>query len=144
MAKKVDKLNAAAERHVQRLLYADAHPAFEGDIEFDLEVTILGKRFTRRAKIVYAFTPDWAWFDPATGKKGPGTESARYHLEVAAVREEHHDDGTVTYGAPRWVRCMDILQDDVPTHAILAWIINRIDLKCRAEDRERRKAAGLT
>ena len=143
MAKKNDNLDAAAERHVQRLIYANKNRAFEGVLEFDLTVELLGGRFMRRARIVYSYTPgDWPWFDPKARKSRRGVESARYHLEVAAVREEEHEDGTVTYGKPRWVRCMDILQDDVPTNAVLGNIINRIDLKCRAEDRQLRKAAG--
>jgi hypothetical protein len=138
------KLDPAAEKHVQRMIDAYKDPAFEGTLEFDLAVDLLGERFTRRARIVYTYTPgDWAWFDLTAGKERRGTESASYHMEVAAVREYEHDDGTVTYGKPRWVRCMDILQDDVPTNAVLGLIINSIDLRCRSEDAERRKAAGL-
>ena len=49
--------------HDEACSYSDDNPGFEGEYEFGLTVEKLGRRSTRRAKAVYAHTPDWEYFD---------------------------------------------------------------------------------
>jgi hypothetical protein len=109
----------------------------------------LGQRFTRPARIVYAFTPgDWRYFDPETGKTRKGTETAFYHVDLRLVPKEWHDDGTgegvVKEGKPYWFTFGDFVRNDMLPNDVLDAILNAIEDKCRAEDAERRKAAGLS
>ena len=125
----------------------NSHP-FQGEREFDLTFELLGQRFTRRARIVYGFTPgDWRYFDPRTGKTRKGVESAVYHIDVRLVPEEWHDDGTaegvITQGEPYWLTFGDFIRDDMLPNDVLSAIMNEIEEKCRAEDAERRRAAGM-
>ena len=45
-----------------------------------------------------------------------GLDSYIYHIEVQAVPGEHHDDGTVTLGTPRWAEMTDLASDNHLPH----------------------------
>jgi hypothetical protein len=122
--------------------------AFRGELEFDLSFDLLGQRFTRLAKVIYAYTPgDWRFFDPKIGKTRKGVESAVYHVDVRLVHEVWEDDGTgegiVKEGEPYWFTFGDFIRDDMLPTDVLNAIIDAVDEKCRAEDAERRRAAGV-
>ena len=67
-----------------------------------------------------------------------------YHLEVQAVPQEYHDDGTMTLGEPHWVKMEDITRGDVLPHEAWNAVDDAIDEKCKAEDAARRLAAAPT
>ncbi len=122
--------------------------AFRGELGFPLTFELLGERFTKMAKIVYAYTPgDWRWFNPTTRTTRKGVESAVYHIDLRLVPEEWHDDGAdhgaVKDGELYWFTFGDFIRDDMLPNDVLSAIINAVDEKCRAEDDERRGAAGL-
>ena len=104
---------------------------------------MLGKRVTRKAKVVYAHTPEWEYYDLRKRAPYVGWDSSSYHLEVLAIPEEFHDDGTVTEGTPHWERLGDIIADDVLPHEMWDAVIDAVDEQCKAEDMQRRRAAGL-
>ena len=79
------------------------YPDFKGELPFDLTFTFLGKRVTRQAKVVYEHAPEWPYYDLRKRAEFTGWESTRYHIELQVVPEDHHQDGTVTLGTPRWV-----------------------------------------
>ena len=91
--------------------------------------------------MVYEHTPEWEYWD--LRKKAPyvGWEGSSYHIEVAAVPEEHHRDG-VTLGEPYWVRMDDITRDDVLPHEVWDTVLDAVDEKCKLEDAERRRVAA--
>ena len=122
--------------------YWNSHP-FQGEVPFELTIQMLGKTVTRDAKIVFARTPQWPFFDPQTKVAKQAVESGVYHLEVAAVPETCHEDGAITPGVPRWVRLGDITQDDVLPIEFLNEFMNAIDAWCEAEDAKRRAAADM-
>jgi hypothetical protein len=57
------------------------------------------------------------------------------------VPEEFHDDGTMTLGKPHWVEMGDVIKDDVMPHEVWDAVYDAIEKKCKAEDKQRRKAA---
>jgi hypothetical protein len=121
--------------------YSFSYPGFKGELPFDLTFSFLGKSVVRKAKVVYLHTPEWEYWD--TRKQAPftGWDGTKYHLEVLAVPEEHHDDGTMTLGEPYWVEMGDIAGNDVLPHEVWDAVIDAIDNKCKAEDAERRRVA---
>lgn len=141
MGSKPKKSTEEAE-YLKMSWYTHRYPGFKGTLEFDMTFAFLGKRVTRKARVDYIRTPEWEYFD--LNKQAPhvGLDSARYHLEIAAVPEEHHDDGTMTLGMPYWVKMGDITENDVLPHEMWDAVIDAIDEKCKAEDAERRKTAG--
>jgi hypothetical protein len=96
----------------------------------------------RKAKVVYEHTPEWPYYDLRKQAEFTGWESSKYHIELQAVPEEHHDDRTVTFGTPRWVEMTDLVSDDVLPHEAWDLVLDAVDEKCKAEDAERRRAAG--
>ena len=120
--------------------------AFQGELLFDLVLEFLGQRYTKKCKVVYAYTPgDWSFFDLKTTSIQEGFDSCIYHVEVQAVPEldQQNEDGTWKLGAPYWVRFEDFTRDDVLTHGMQDDLLNAVEEKCRLEDAERRRAAGL-
>ena len=122
--------------------YSWKYPSFKGELYVDLTIAILGKSVTRKAKVVYEHTPEWPYFDLRMQAEFTGWESTRYHIELQAMPEEHHDDGTVTLGTPHWVEMTDLISDDVLPDEIWDAVLEAIDEKCKAEDAERRRAAA--
>ena len=66
-----------------------------------------------------------------------------YGIEILAVPEEYQDDGNVTLGKPNWVELGDITRDDVLPREMWDAVWDAIEDKCKIEDVQRRKAAGL-
>jgi hypothetical protein len=118
-------------------------PAFTGDLEFDLVLEFLGRRDTKRCKVVYAFTPEWPFYDPNTKTVREETETCSYHVEIKAVPElRQKADGTWKLGKPYWIHFEDFIRDDVLSHDMRDAILNAIEERCRLEDVERRRTAG--
>jgi hypothetical protein len=143
MTKNGTKLTAAQERHVQRLVEAEENPAFVGALEFRMTFGFLGGRYDKNCRVLYEFTPEWDYYDGKSGEIRPGVECLSYHLEIEAVPEvRQRKDLTWQLGKPYWKRFDDFIADDVFSHDMQDAIVDAIDEKCRAEDAERRKAAG--
>jgi len=121
--------------------YSHKWPAFKGALEFDMTFEFLGQRVTRKAKVVYEHTPAWEYFDLRKRAPYVGSEGTMYHLEILALPQEYHDDGSVTFGEPYWVEMPDLLGDDVLPHEAWDPVMDAIDEKCKAEDAARRLAA---
>ncbi len=121
--------------------YSHRFPAFKGTYEFDLTIQMLGNRVTRKAKAEYMFTPEWEYYDLNKLAPHVGLESASYHVEVEAVPQEYHDDGTVTEGTRQWVKMKDLIEDGVLPHEVWDVLLNEIDQQCKVEDTKRRQAA---
>ena len=94
------------------------------------------------AKVIYEHTPKWPYYDLRKQAEFTGWEGTQYHIELQAVPEEHHDDGTVTFGTPPWIDMTDLTEDDVLPHEARDAVIDAVDEKCNAEDAERRRAAA--
>jgi hypothetical protein len=145
MAKNGTRLTAAQELHVQRLIEADKNPAFEGTLEFTLVLEFLHQRHPKICRVVYAYTPEWDYCDPHTGEIRSGVDSMMYHVDIQAVPELlQKRDGSWKLGKPYWKRFDDFIADDVLSHDMQDSIIDAIDLVCRDQDADRRKAAGLS
>ena len=44
-------------------LYGHSSVGTQGDLEFDMSFELLGKKVTRKARIVYAHTPEWEYIE---------------------------------------------------------------------------------
>jgi hypothetical protein len=119
------------------------HPAFRGELPFDLTLTFLGQNVTRKAKLIYEHTPEWPYYDQLKQEEYTGWEGTKYHIELAAVPQEYHDDGTMTEGEPEWFHAEDITHDGVLPDKVWNAVLDAVDEKCKAEDAERRRVMAI-
>jgi hypothetical protein len=130
-------------KHLRRLLHSYNFPGLDGALEFDLSIEVMGQRVTRRARAIYRHTPDWEYWDLNKKALFVGAESTAYSIELVAVPEEFHEDGSWTEGKPEWIATVDLIKGGVLPLEMRDKIIQGIDNQCREEDAKRRAAAGL-
>jgi hypothetical protein len=111
--------------------------SFQGEYEFDLTIEMLGRRITRNARAVYEHTPCWEYFDlKKNALRVVDNSGTAFYIEILAMRQEFHEDGTVTDEESYWARVTAIIAlfDDLTDALCVA-----IDDQCWSEDEERRK-----
>jgi len=117
--------------------YSSNNPGFEGEYEFDLTIEMLGRRITRKARALYEHTPCWEYFDlKKNAVRVVDNSETTFYIEILAMPQGFHEDGTVTDEEPYWARVTAIIDlfDDLTDALCVA-----IDDQCWSEDEERRK-----
>ena len=134
-------IKATEQQEDELMRYSMRHPAFQGELEFDLTFTLLGRSITRKAKVCYEHTPEWEYWD--LRKKAPfrGWPGSSWQLEVAAVPGEYDEDENLVEGTPHWVQLDDIIREEVLPHEIWDHVLDEVDEKCKVEDADRRSSA---
>jgi hypothetical protein len=123
--------------------YSMAHPAFEGHIEIDLVINLLGLTVQRRARLAFTDTPDWKYFDTEQGNERLGWESRSVAIEVLAAPDNEawvlteKLDVVKASNEPRWI-ALDLGDRGVLPSAVWAEIDRLIDEHCLKEDERRR------
>jgi hypothetical protein len=130
------------EEELARFRYTNANPAFSGILEFDLDLGMLGKKVSRKARMIWECTPDWKYFDLKQQRIIKGWPHDTMHMEVLAVLEGEFwkpgPDGNLREcESPVWTK-VDLLDDGVLTNEVMKEIDDRIDEMCRQEDAARR------
>lgn len=124
---------------------AFAASPFSGIVEFELTMSLLGKTVTRKSRIHYTRTPDWAYFDLLTNQDvlsyGEGTS---YRLEIQSIVEGvvHYSDEEAVErgrtirrkGRPDWEKCDDLTMWGIWTDEMWDAIDELIDKDCRRID----------
>jgi hypothetical protein len=122
--------------------YLEKH-AFRGEIEFDLTFEMCDQRFTRRARIVYAHTPDWPFLDPKTHTEREKLLASTYHIELLVPPEDNPDNRLIGGRESHWIHVEALMPDGVLPTSVLNAIADAIDETCKKEDAKRRRAAGM-
>ena len=124
---------------------AFAENPFSGIVEFDLTMSLLGKTVTRKARIHYTHTPDWAYFDPQKNQDVLlYNEGGTYRLEVQSLVEgvvHYTGEDAIERGrtirrkpAPDWEKCDDLIEWGIWTDEMWDAIDKLIDKDCRRID----------
>ncbi|CCB63749.1 hypothetical protein [Hyphomicrobium sp. MC1] len=127
----------------ERMLHTNDHPAFKGELELDLTISLVGKSVTRKMKVEYSFTPSWEYFDLHKGSLYVGWESSVLKLSVQGLPEgtvEKTADGKMitTRSAPVWYSGELLFEDGVLTREMDDAIYAAVEQHCQEEDRRRR------
>jgi len=140
--------------------HSHKHCAFTGSVELDLEFVLLGERVTRRVRYEYGYTPEWEYYDLVLGKLFVGWGPS-WRLGTSLYTQPEDEEEAAELGAasepdaprdaddeddpdpPAWAPFSDLLRVGVLPYRVQDKIDELIDQKCRAEDIERRRAAGL-
>ena len=143
-----EESSAFTPEQQERWDYSHTHPGFEGELLFDLELKLLGKTVTRKAKVVFKHTPEWPYYDLNKKAVHDGWESTQSHLEIEAVPENWTDDGTENGTwipeTHKWVQTGDLVTEGILPMEVWDGIYDAIDEQCKREDADRRKAAGIS
>lgn len=113
--------------------------AFSGEIEFDLEISMLGTGFQRKGRITYQHTPEWNYLSPVTGKERLGSGSSTFKMEIMAILEREaweSQSGRVVKrkNNPYWTEVGELLQDGVLPESLMDTIFDMIDDDARRQD----------
>lgn len=130
---------------------AFARLAFSGVVEFDFTMSLLGKTVTRKARVCYSHTPDWAYFDTKTQTEVlPFNEGSSYGFEVQSVVDgvvHYTGDDAIKRGRTvrrklevDWEECNDMTELGIWSDEMWDAIDDLIDKDCRAQDAANRKA----
>ena len=122
--------------------YSHRNPSFEGELEFDFVIELLGRKVTRKAKIVYTHTPEWECWDRLKQAPYTGWASSSWLIELHAVPQEQDEEGNFVDLEPYWMRLEELTRDDIIPTEIWDVLLDAVDDKCRAEDAERRRIAA--
>jgi hypothetical protein len=126
----------------KRWEYSHRHPGFQGELEFDLVIELVGTKVARKAKVVYTHTPEWEYFDERKQAPYTGWGGTNYHIEVLAVPEARDEDSDVIADRPYWMSVEDLNRDDIVPIDVWDSLLDLVDDKCRMEDAERRRVAA--
>jgi hypothetical protein len=140
---KLHSTKAFLEDYEARSSYSEKYPAFSGHLEFELEFRLLGQVVTRKARVVYEHTPDWAYFDLIKKTAMFGLERLLMWIEVLAIPERETEFGKYAASRadadflPRWTK-LDLFEEGVLPEAIREEMWRLIEEKSRGEDSQRR------
>jgi hypothetical protein len=138
--------SAALEEDIALARYSSENPAFSGTLEFDLDIGVFGKKISRKARIVWEYTPAWEYFDPRLQRVHEGWPGDCMHVEVFSGLEREvwvpGPDGELhpRDKSPQWRQfdLTDLFEDGVAPPELLGEIEDRIDEMARREDAIRR------
>ena len=103
---------------------------------------LLGRKVTRKAKIIYTHTPEWEYWDRLKQAPCTGWASSSCQIELHAVPQEQDEDGNWADLEPYWMKLEELTRDDIIPTEVWDVLIDAVDDKCRAEDAERRRIAA--
>lgn len=88
---------------------------FEGTVEFDMTMALLGRHVTRKVAIHYEYSPSWSHFDTASGKEEPGEDAWTMDCRIQAEFGPNVSHSEFVAGRrvsfklkTRWEPCNDI------------------------------------
>ena len=126
----------------KRWQYSYRNPGFQGALEFDLVLDLLGRKVTRKAKIVYTHTPEWEYWDLLKQAPYTGWASSSWQIELHAVPQEQDEEGNFVDLEPYWMKLEELTRDDIVPTEVWDVLLDAVDEKCKVEDAERRRIAA--
>ena len=126
----------------KRWRYSYRNPGFQGTLEFDLVLELLGRKVTWKAKIVYTHTPEWEYWGLLKQAPYTGWASSSWQIELLAVPQEQDEGGNFVDLEPYWMKLEELTRDDIIPTEVWDVLLDAVDDKCRAEDAERRRVAA--
>jgi hypothetical protein len=116
--------------------------AFFGSGYLNLNLRALGIDAKRLVRVIYRYVPDWPYFDETQGKEIRG----KPELDIALdTRRPRRPSPPVDDNATKdlvWVSIDALLVRHILTVGLYERIYKAVDELAKAEDQDRRKAAG--
>lgn len=119
-------------------------PAFTGEFETELSVTLFGETVSRSAKVTYRYTPAWPHFDMETRVERDDDVLFGLGLKILGPPIPNFRSGKMRSKPPgHWLRCDALLAAGVLHPRIYDDLRARIEQEALATDRRNRIFAGI-
>lgn len=111
---------------------------FKGTFGFTLNIEAFGLNTSRRARVVWEYTPEWPYLPPEGRLRIDGVEDCAFAVEVETVTQEGdgEDPLTVYEWQPLVLWGSGLVGEDVVDR-----VFERIDEAARAQNRARKRSA---
>jgi transcriptional regulator with XRE-family HTH domain len=114
---------------------------FNGSIEFQLGFAAFGRRVVRKARLDYAYEPDWPYLDAPSGKERRGAFQFKLKLSVLALPRARSNAGRQTV-TRYWASADQLLSGGVLGERLLDQFRSLVDAQACETDRKNRLRAG--
>jgi len=121
-----------------RGVFEGGRPAFTGTVDFEIKFEVLGHTVTRKARLDYEHIPEWPYYDIETGEEVVSTFTSTMGLQILAVPDPSQDFEVPEDAEPSWIKCADLLEDDVFSEEITVALWDAIDLDAKRQDEKNR------
>ncbi len=119
-------------------------PPFSGAIEFKLAFRAFDEGVSRKARIIYAYTPPWPYFHVHSLKERTGEVQLELGLTLLALpRSDKRRTCRPPTNEPYWVPLGQLLAIGVLRTKVYEQLRGRIDDEAQSIDRNNRHSAGL-
>lgn len=119
-------------------------PPFLGTIEFKLAFRAFDEGVSRKARVVYTYTPPWPYYHVRTRTERTGEVRLDLGLTLLAVpRADRSQTGRPPTNEPYWVPFGQLLTVGVLRTKVYDQLRARIDGESLDTDRRNRIAAGM-
>lgn len=120
-------------------------PPFIGTIEFVLSIRAFDESTARKARVTFAYTPNWPYFHVPSRTEKMDNQGLEAGLTLLAIpRAGRRRAGPPTAGEPYWLPVGQLLTVGVLRPKVLEQLRARIDTEAKQADRRNRISAGLS
>lgn len=137
------------EEWLDQVRDGEKNPPFTGSVPFELVLELFGRKVIRQARVNYAVTPEWDYFDLRAQEIVSGVESSSVDVEVLTEPESrgYELDGRGKLRRyrpkPEWTR-LDLVTEGVLPEEVIDEFYRLADEDALRQDAERRARAGVS
>ncbi len=119
-------------------------PPFSGSIEFQLAFRAFDEGVSRKARLIYAYTPPWPYYDVRLRRERTSEVQLDLGLTLLALpRSDRSQTARPPTNEPYWVPLGQLLTVGVLRTKVYDQLRARIDAEALDTDRRKRIQAGL-
>jgi hypothetical protein len=117
-------------------------PPFTGSIDFKLAIGAFDVRVLRKARLTYAYTPAWAYYDVRSGTERSGEFQLELGLSILALPRSDRSQTSDIPGKRYWAPLGQLLTIGILSTRVHHQLRCRVDAEARDTDRRHRLQAG--
>jgi hypothetical protein len=115
---------------------------FTGSIDFKLAIGAFDVRVLRKARLTYAYTPAWPYYDVRSGKERTGEFQLEVGLSILALPRSDRSRTSDIPAKRHWAPLGQLLAIGILSTRVHHQLRCRVDAEARDADRRNRVRAG--
>jgi hypothetical protein len=117
-------------------------PPFTGSIDLKLAISAFDVRVLRKARLIYAYMPDWSYYDVRSGTERSGNFQLDIGLSILAMPRSDRSRTSATPGKRYWAPLSQLLTIGILSTRLHHQLRCRVDAEARGADRRHRLRVG--